>query len=176
MIPAEGLPLVSGRGAVETEEIMVWFSAGTCVSFVINKNLTVVTKQLHYPPLNNDLCWNFASRGLTSVGQDEVVILLRVEEGEVLPPREVFTMLQAVYEQAGAGNPVTELGHISVESNHLGSSEHGGWIFIKHSHQTVQDLLIPPPPVLFGVLIMRYCRKLFDEIILIDCKVGDTLG
>ena len=42
---------------------MVWFSAGTCVSFVINKNMTVVTKQLQYPPLNNKLCWNFATRG-----------------------------------------------------------------------------------------------------------------
>ena len=99
---------------------MVWFSAGTCVSFVINKNLTAVTKQLQYPPLNNKLCWNFATRGLTSVGQDEVVILLEVEEGETLPPREVFTMLQALYEQAGAGNPVTEMGHVSVGSNYLG--------------------------------------------------------
>ena len=34
--------------------------------------------------------------GLTSVGQDEVVILLEVEEGETLPPREVFTMLQVM--------------------------------------------------------------------------------
>ena len=34
--------------------------------------------------------------GLTSVGQDEVVILLEVEEGETLPPREVFTMLQVL--------------------------------------------------------------------------------
>ena len=79
MLPSEGLPLVSGRvsshgcsheshqslsqGTVEDEEIMVWFSAGTCVSFVINKNLTTVTKQLQYPPLNNKLCWNFATRG-----------------------------------------------------------------------------------------------------------------
>ena len=40
------------------------------------------------------------------------MILLQVEEGEMVPPREVFTMLQALYEQAGAGNPVTEMGHI----------------------------------------------------------------
>lgn len=146
MLPSEGLPLVSGRGTVEDEEIMVWFSAGTCVSFVINKNMTVVTKQLQYPPLNNKLCWNFATRGLTSVGQDEVVILLEVEEGETLPPREVFTMLQALYEQAGAGNPVTEMGHVSVGSNYLGSNSHGGWLFIRHTHQTVSDLLLPPPP------------------------------
>ena len=156
MMPSEGLPLVSGRGAVQDEEIIIWLSAGTCVSFVINKNMTVVTKQLNYPPLNNKLCWNFATRGLNSVGQDEVVILLEVEEGEQLPPREVFTMLQALYQQAGAGTPVTEMGHISVGSNYFGSSQHGGWLFVRHSHQTVQDLLMPPPPVLFGLLIMRW--------------------
>ena len=29
-------------------------------------------------------------------------------------------ILQALYEQAGAGNPVTEMGHVSVGSNYLG--------------------------------------------------------
>jgi len=155
MLPPDGLPLVSGRGAVDEEEVLVWFSAGTYVNFVMNKNLTVITKQLHYPPINK-LCWNFATRGLTSVGQDEVVILLEVGEDEQLPPREVFTMLQALYEQAGAGSPVAEMGHISVGSDYLGSNAHGGWLFIRHSHQTVADLLLPPPPLLFAVLIMRW--------------------
>jgi len=156
MLPPEGLPLVSGRGAVDVEEVIVWFSAGTNVSFVINKNMTVITKQLTYPPLNNKLVWNFATRGLNSVGQDEVVILLEVEDGELVPPRDVFTMLQALYEQAGAGTPVTEMGHISVSSSYLGSNAHGGWIFIRQTHQTIQDILLPPPPVLFAVLIMRW--------------------
>ena len=93
LLPETGLPLVSGRGAVDEEEVLVWFSAGTYVSFVMNKNLSVVVKRLHYPPANK-LCWNFATRGLTSVGQDEVVVLLEVQEEEQLPPREVFTMLQ----------------------------------------------------------------------------------
>ena len=47
------------------------------------------------------LVWNFASRGLTSVGQDEVVILLEVEEEETLPPRDIFTLIQTIYEQVG---------------------------------------------------------------------------
>ena len=93
LLPETGLPLVSGRGNVDEEEVLVWFSAGTYVSFVMNKNLSVVVKRLHYPPANK-LCWNFATRGLTSVGQDEVVVLLEVLEDEQLPPREVFTMLQ----------------------------------------------------------------------------------
>ena len=134
LLPETGLPLVSGRGSVDEEEVLVWFSAGTYVSFVMNKNLSVVVKRLHYPPANK-LCWNFATRGLTSVGQDEVVVLLEVQEDEQLPPREVFTMLQALYEQAGAGSPVAEMGHVTVGHDYLGSSSHGGWLFIRHSHQ-----------------------------------------
>jgi len=155
LLPETGLPLVSGRGSVDEEEVLVWFSAGTYVSFVMNKNLSVVVKRLHYPPANK-LCWNFATRGLTSVGQDEVVVLLEVQEEEQLPPREVFTMLQALYEQAGAGSLVAEMGHVTVGHDYLGSSSHGGWLFIRHSHQTVADLLLPPPPLLFAVLIMRW--------------------
>ena len=69
-----------------------------------------------------------------------------------------------------------------VGHDYLGSSSHGGWLFIRHSHQvgnttylkithkfhlkcedveffvsqTVADLLLPPPPLLFAVLIMRW--------------------
>ena len=56
------------QGKVDEEEVAVWLAAGTCVNFVLNLNLTVVVKRLHYPPVNRTV-WNFASRGLTSVGQ-----------------------------------------------------------------------------------------------------------
>lgn len=83
---------------MEDDEISIWFSAGTCVNFVLNTNLTVLTKRVHYAPINK-IVWNFASRGLTSVGQDEVVILLEAEEEEQLPPRDVYIAIQALYEQ-----------------------------------------------------------------------------
>jgi hypothetical protein len=35
---------ISGKGRVEEEEIQVWLAAGTIVSFVLNNNLTVLTK------------------------------------------------------------------------------------------------------------------------------------
>lgn len=87
---------------MEDEEISVWFAAGTSVNFVLNNNLTVLTKRVKYSPINK-LVWNFASRGLTSVGQDEVVILLEAEEDEPLPPRDIFIIIQTIYEQV---NPI----------------------------------------------------------------------
>jgi len=154
-MPLEGLPFVSGKGRVEDDEISIWFSAGTSVNFVLNNNLTVLTKRIMYAPINK-MVWNFASRGLTSVGQDEIVILLEADDDEILPPRDIFLTIQAIYEQAGAGQPVVEMGHITVNSEHLGSNSNGGWLFIRHTFQAVADLFLPPPPVLFGILIMRW--------------------
>jgi len=155
MIPPEGLPLVSGKGKVDEEEVAVWLAAGTCVNFVLNLNLTVVVKRLHYPPVNRTV-WNFASRGLTSVGQDEVAILLDIKEDEQIPPRNVFTMLQGLYEQSGAGHPVQEMGHIGLNQDFPGSNVHGGWMFIRHTFQTVSDLILPAPPLLFGLLLNKW--------------------
>ena len=123
-----------GRGKVEDEEISVWFSAGTFVNFVLNNNLTVLTKKVDYAPINKPV-WNFASRGLTSVGQDEVVILLEVEDDEALPPRDIYVLIQTIYEQAGAGRPLLEMGYITVDMDYLGSNNHGGWLFIRHTFQ-----------------------------------------
>ena len=33
--------------------------------------------------------------------------------------------------KAGAGQPVLEMGHITVNSEHLGSNSHRGWMFIR---------------------------------------------
>ena len=49
--------------------------------------------------------------------------------------------MQALYEQAGAGNPVTEMGHISVGSNYLGNS-------------IGSDL-----PRMFALTHLYYCRQ-----------------
>ena len=89
---------IVGKGKVDDEEIAVWFSAGTSVNFVLNNNLTVLTRRVKYSPINK-FVWNFASRGLTSVGQDEVVILLEAGEEEALPPRDIFIIIQSIYEQ-----------------------------------------------------------------------------
>ena len=67
--------------------------------------------------------------------------------------------MQALYEQAGAGSPVAEMGHVTVFDSrdaiilvncfpeqvghdYLGSSSHGGWLFIRHSHQVLFVILV----------------------------------
>ena len=47
--------------------------------------------------------WNIATRGLCTVGQEEMVILLEVAPGEKHPPRDVFAFFHTVYQQANQG-------------------------------------------------------------------------
>lgn len=95
---------------------------------------------------------------MTSVGQDEVVILLVKTDDECLPPRQVFQHLQHLYEQAGKGAPVTSMGHsvLPIGEEFLGSGDHGGFLFITKSFQSLDGLDLPPqPPYLFAILITR---------------------
>lgn len=48
--------------------------------------------------------WNMATRGLCTVGQEEVVVLLEVAgEGETQPPRDIFPFFTTLYNQANQG-------------------------------------------------------------------------
>jgi len=48
-------------------------------------------------------CWSFTSRGLCTVGQDDIVILLECLPDETLPPTDVFQHIALLYDQASQG-------------------------------------------------------------------------
>jgi len=48
-------------------------------------------------------CWCFVTRGLCTVGQDEVIIVLECIPHEKELPRDVFTHLLSLYHQAARG-------------------------------------------------------------------------
>lgn len=59
-------------------------------------------------PIGKDL-WVYTSKGLPTVGQDEVILLLiRLNDDESLPRREIFEHFQSLYEQARGGIPLIE--------------------------------------------------------------------
>ncbi|KAG0722476.1 Zinc finger FYVE domain-containing protein 9 [Chionoecetes opilio] len=102
--------------------------------------------------------WNLATRGLCTVGQEELVVLLEVAPGETHPPRDLFAFFNTVYQQANQGNLVTELGHtIFTESDGLlGSREHGGFLYVRPTFQCLRSLVLPPSPYIFAVLIQKW--------------------
>lgn len=54
------------------------------------------------------------------------------------------------------GNVLSQLSHSFFTQSFLGSKEHGGFLYISPTFQSLQDLLLPNPPYLFGILIQKW--------------------
>ena len=52
----------------------------------------------------NRECWCFTTKGMCTVGQDEMVIVLELLPEEMIVPRDVFSHFQHIYEEASKGN------------------------------------------------------------------------
>lgn len=131
---------------------------GPPVVFAVHKNLTVLVKMVKLECCVGVEVWNIATRGLCTVGQEEMVVLLEVAPGEAHPPRDIFAFFHTVYQQANQGNLVTELGHtiFTEPEGFLGSREHGGFLYIRPTFQCLRNLVLPPSPYIFAVLIQKW--------------------
>ena len=52
----------------------------------------------------NRVCWCFTTRGMCTVGQDEIVVILEHLPEEDTIPMDIFRHLYHVYEEAGKGS------------------------------------------------------------------------
>ena len=51
----------------------------------------------------NHIVWCFTTQGMVSVGQEEIVTALEVSPDETTVPRDIFTHLYTLYEEASKG-------------------------------------------------------------------------
>ncbi|XP_075877916.1 zinc finger FYVE domain-containing protein 9 isoform X2 [Nelusetta ayraudi] len=121
--------------------------------FVLNANLLAMVKLVNYV---NRKCWYVTTKGMHAVGQAEVVILLQCLPDEKTVPKDIFTHFVQLYQEALTGNVLSHLSHSFFTQSFLGSKEHGGFLYISPSFQSLQDLLLPNPPYLFGILIQKW--------------------
>ncbi|KAM9845229.1 zinc finger FYVE domain-containing protein 9 [Aulostomus maculatus] len=121
--------------------------------FVLNANLLAMVKLVNYV---NRKCWYVTTKGMHAVGQAEVVILLQCLPDEKTIPKDIFTHFVQLYQDALSGNVLSHLSHSFFTQSFLGSKEHGGFLYISPSFQSLQDLLLPNPPFLFGILIQKW--------------------
>lgn len=121
--------------------------------FVLNANLLAMVKLVNYV---NRKCWYMTTKGMHAVGQAEVVILLQCVPDEKTIPKDVFSHFVQLYQEALTGNVLSHLSHSFFTQSFLGSKEHGGFLYISPSFQSLQDLLLPNPPYLFGILIQKW--------------------
>ncbi|XP_028833879.1 zinc finger FYVE domain-containing protein 9 isoform X2 [Denticeps clupeoides] len=165
LIPEDGLPpiLIStgikGDYAVEERpsEIVLMQQLEEAgpdpLVFVLNANLLAMVKLVNYV---NRKCWYVATKGLHAVGQAEVVVLLQCLPDEKIIPKDLFTHFVQLYQEALQGNVLSHLGHSFFTQSFLGSKEHGGFLYISPTFQSLQDLMLPNPPYLFGILIQKW--------------------
>ncbi|XP_067846308.1 zinc finger FYVE domain-containing protein 9 isoform X3 [Heptranchias perlo] len=165
LVPEDGLPPilistgVKGDYAVEEQpsqiSLMLQLEEGgpDPLVFVLNANLLVMVKLVNYV---NRKCWSFTTKGMHAVGQAEVVILLQCLPDEKCIPKDIFNHCIQLYQDALAGNVVVDLGHSFFTQSFLGSREHGGFLYVTSTFQSLQDLVLPNPPYLFGILIQKW--------------------
>uniref|UniRef100_A0A672HMH9 Zinc finger, FYVE domain containing 9a n=1 Tax=Salarias fasciatus TaxID=181472 RepID=A0A672HMH9_SALFA len=162
LIPEDGLPPilistgVKGDYAVEERPseivLMQQLEEGgpDPLVFVLNANLLAMVKLVNYV---NRKCWYVTTKGMHAVGQAEVVVLLQCLPDEKTVPKDIFSHFVQLYQEALSGD---HLSHSFFTQSFLGSREHGGFLYISPSFQSLQDLLLPNPPFLFGVLIQKW--------------------
>ncbi|XP_064848133.1 zinc finger FYVE domain-containing protein 9-like [Oncorhynchus masou masou] len=121
--------------------------------FVLNANLLAMVKLVNYV---NRKCWYVTTKGMHAVGQAEVVVLLQCLPDEKSIPKDLFSHFVQLYQEALTGNVLTHLGHSFCTQSFLGSREHGGFLYVSPSFQSLQDLMLPNPPYLFGVLLQKW--------------------
>ncbi|XP_034357666.1 zinc finger FYVE domain-containing protein 9 isoform X1 [Arvicanthis niloticus] len=165
LIPEDGLPPilistgVKGDYAVEEKpsqiSVMQQLEDGgpDPLVFVLNANLLSMVKIVNYV---NRKCWCFTTKGMHAVGQSEIVILLQCLPDEKCLPKDIFNHFVQLYRDALAGNVVGSLGHSFFSQSFLGSKEHGGFLYVTSTYQSLQDLVLPTPPYLFGILIQKW--------------------
>lgn len=126
------------------------------VVFVALKNLRVLVKIINLDCCVHKTCWCFVTRGMGSVGQDEMVILLELLLDEKSVPYDIFYHFIDIYNDASKGITIPGMGHSVFNKSCLGSREHGGFLFIHPTFQCLQKLPIPPSPFLFGLLLQKW--------------------
>nr|CAD7592012.1 unnamed protein product [Timema genevievae] len=127
------------------------------VLFALNRNLYIKVKILSLDCCVNRTCWCFTTVGLSSVGQDEVMVLLECLPNESVIPRDVFIHLNTLYQEATRGNTIGELGYTVFQGTpFLGSTDHGGFIYIRPSFQCLHKLVLPSAPYLIAILIHKW--------------------
>lgn len=121
--------------------------------FVLNANLLAMVKLVNYV---NRKCWYMTTKGMHAVGQAEVVVLLQCLPDEKTIPKDIFSHFVQLYRESLTGNVLSHLGHSFFTQSFLGSKEHGGFLYISPSFQSLQDLPLPNPPYLFGILLQKW--------------------
>nr|XP_022906434.1 zinc finger FYVE domain-containing protein 9 [Onthophagus taurus] len=130
---------------------------GEKLTFALQKNVFVHVKIIDLNCCVNKQIWCFSTEGFLSVGQDEIVYLIELTDGETCLPIDIFNHLNIIYNDALKGTTVSELGiSLHDSSSFLDFKNHAGFLYIRPTFQCVQNIIKPKEPFLIGLLIHRW--------------------
>nr|XP_056703946.1 zinc finger FYVE domain-containing protein 16 [Euleptes europaea] len=164
LIPEDdGLPpllLTKGRKGEQSlveehpshKQIALLLEESNPLTFILNANLLVNVKIVSY---DSERCWYFSTNGLHSLGQSEIIILLRCLPKEEDVPKEIFRLFINIYKDAMKGKFIGNLENITFTEGFLDNKEHGGFLFVTPTFQKLDDLELPKNPFLCGILIQK---------------------
>lgn len=101
-------------------------------------------------------CWTFTTKGLATIGQDEIMVLIECLPDEDSFPRDIFRLFTTVYDSAFKGNTFSELNHIIFHDGLFGNPENSGFLFIRPTLQCFNNLVLPSPPFLVALLFHKF--------------------
>ncbi|XP_067137387.1 zinc finger FYVE domain-containing protein 9 isoform X2 [Centruroides vittatus] len=151
-------PDLSSEGKPDLEKLINWLTDEQCrpIVFALTKNLHILAKIVKLDCCIGKECWCFTSNGLNTVGQDEVMVIIERLSNENTIPRDIFRFFNMLYDNASKGVTVGNLGHLLFPEGILGSREHSGFLFVRHTFQCLGKLVLPSAPFLIALLIQKW--------------------
>jgi hypothetical protein len=73
------------------------------LTFYLTKNLHVQLQLVRLDCCAKIDVWSFASKGLSTVGQDEIAVILERVDDEKRVPRDVFRLITSIYDSSSKG-------------------------------------------------------------------------
>ncbi|CAG2103339.1 unnamed protein product [Medioppia subpectinata] len=105
------------------------------VVFALTKNLHIYSKIVLKSCCVKSEVWTFASKGMATIGQDEILVSLERLPEEDIFPRDIFRLFTTVYDSATKGI---------------------GFLFARPTLQCFSNLVLPSPPFLLAILIHKW--------------------
>lgn len=124
--------------------------------FQITKNLCINVNRVKLDCCTQMICWVFTSDGLSSFGQDEILIVLEGLDAEIYFPRDVLRLYLHVYDNAFKGKPMSDLNLMLFEDGLFENKDNSGFIFFRPTFQCLKKIQVPQSPFLVGLAILKW--------------------
>ncbi|PAA85358.1 hypothetical protein BOX15_Mlig029677g1 [Macrostomum lignano] len=182
--PHEPLPTDdSNSGAVALSPEAALRNGGS-VTYQVTMNISAQCRLVSLPCCGHPSAWLLVTRGLDSVGQTDLLLLLSRRppaidgtDESILPPLHLLHLVYAVYERAYAGSWARHLSFVGWHAGRplLGDRSNAGWLFFRPSRlHCLQNLGMEADLVcrqlLCGLLVLRWeapWAELFPERLLL---------